>query len=95
MLDWNCADKSRNVQPTLSGVQRRKPASEFAEPFIRRLPSVIVGILLRKGGPFFWKIVGRIDGRDRAHGNARAAVNAFDRIDKELIYLGKIGRAHV
>jgi hypothetical protein len=48
------------------------------------------GVLLLKFSPFFRQIISRIDSRDGADRNARAAVNALDRIDEELIGLAMI-----
>jgi hypothetical protein len=45
-----------------------------------------VGILLREALPLLRQIVGGKDGGNRADGNARAAIDALDRVDKQLIH---------
>ena len=49
------------------------------------LAAEVLGVLLRKMRPLLWQIILREDGGNRACRNARAAIDALDRIDEELI----------
>jgi hypothetical protein len=51
----------------------------------------ILGVELGKRVPFFREIIECEDGRDRANGYARAAVDALHRIDVEQLLCGVLG----
>src|SRR5579884_612365 len=55
------------------------------------LAAVVAGVLLGVVLPFFRQIVGGKDGRDRAHGNASAAINALYGINIKLGLVGVRG----
>src|SRR5215469_1716176 len=56
-----------------------------------RSASEVGGVLLGEVGPFFGQVVGGKDGRNRARGDAGAAVDALHRIDVELLGLSVVG----
>src|SRR5579863_4920271 len=52
------------------------------------LSAVEAGVLGGEALPLLRQIIGRVDGRHRAHGHAGSAVNAFNWVDEQLIGLG-------
>ena len=55
------------------------------------LAAEVLGVLLGEMGPLLRQVVLGEDGRDRTNRNASAAVDAFDRVDEELIGFGVTG----
>src|ERR1700722_7527143 len=51
------------------------------------LTAVVSGVLFLEGGPLLGQVVARIDGRNRADGDAGSAVDALDGIDEKLVAL--------
>ncbi len=60
-------------------------------PANRKSTPEIGGVLLREIGPFFRQIVQSEDCRNGAYRDARAAVDAFDRIDVEHGFVSEAG----
>jgi len=58
---------------------------------VRPLTFEVIGVDLGEVGPLLGEVVEREDGRDRAHRNAGAAIDAFDRVDIDHFDAGEVG----
>src|ERR1700761_909712 len=54
------------------------------------LAAKVCGVFLRIAGPLLRQVIACEDGRNRAYRDARAAVDAFHRIDKQLLRSGVV-----